>query len=126
MKFLCLMQSNFNWRRNFVKTHWQIKRDYRSSHSQMLFKISVLKYFANFTEKHLCWSLFFNKVAVPGLQFYQKDTPTQVFSREISNDTYGIKLSRRDPFTWENNKIKFNIYTQCKETWKFRKDGRNF
>ena len=32
-----------------------------SSHSQMLFKIGVLKNFVIFTEKHLCWSLF-NKV----------------------------------------------------------------
>ena len=30
----------------------------RSSLSQMFFKIGVLKYFANFTRKHLCWSLF--------------------------------------------------------------------
>ena len=26
--------------------------------SQMLFKLGVLKNFANFIEKHLCWSLF--------------------------------------------------------------------
>ena len=26
----------------------------------MLFEIDVLKNFANFTGKHLCWSLFFN------------------------------------------------------------------
>ena len=31
---------------------------FRSSHSQMFFKIDVLKNFANFTGKHLCWSLF--------------------------------------------------------------------
>ena len=35
----------------------------RSSRSQMFFKIGVLKTAANFTGKHLCWSLFFNKVA---------------------------------------------------------------
>ena len=37
----------------------------KSSHSQMFFKIcDVLhKYFAIFTGKNLCWSLFFNKVA---------------------------------------------------------------
>ena len=29
---------------------------YRSSRSQVLFKIGVLKNFANFTGKHLCWS----------------------------------------------------------------------
>ena len=36
---------------------------YRSSLSQMLFKIDVLKNFANFTPKHRYWSLFFNIVA---------------------------------------------------------------
>ena len=30
---------------------------------QLFFKKGVLKNFANFTGKHLCWSLFFNKVA---------------------------------------------------------------
>ena len=30
-----------------------------SSHSQMFFKIVVLKNFANFIGKHLCWSLVF-------------------------------------------------------------------
>ena len=29
-----------------------------SSRSQIFFKIGVLKHFANFTRKHLCWSLF--------------------------------------------------------------------
>ena len=31
---------------------------FRNSHSQMFFKVGVLKNFANFTGKHLCWSLF--------------------------------------------------------------------
>ena len=31
---------------------------HRSSRSQMFFKIVVIKTFANFTGKHLCWSLF--------------------------------------------------------------------
>ena len=31
---------------------------HRSSRSQTFFKISVVKNFANFTVKHLCWSLF--------------------------------------------------------------------
>ena len=30
---------------------------------EVFFKKGVLKNFANFTGKHLCWSLFFNKVA---------------------------------------------------------------
>ena len=32
-------------------------------HSQMFFKIGVLKNSVNFTGKMLCWSHFFNKVA---------------------------------------------------------------
>ena len=35
---------------------------YRSSHSQMFFKIGVLKKSAHFTRKHLCWSLFLIKL----------------------------------------------------------------
>ena len=34
---------------------------FRSSRSQMFFKIGVLKNFAIFTGKHLCWSLFLIK-----------------------------------------------------------------
>ena len=50
----------------------------RSSRSQMFFKIGVLKNFANFTGKHLCWSLFliklqalFNKVSCGISQFFK-------------------------------------------------------
>ena len=35
---------------------------FRTSRSQLLFKISVLKNFANLTGKHLCWSLFLLKL----------------------------------------------------------------
>ena len=35
----------------------------RSSRSEILFKTGVLKNYAIFTEKYLCWSLFLNKVA---------------------------------------------------------------
>ena len=33
---------------------------FRSSHSQMFFKIGAFKNFPNFTVKHLRWSLFLN------------------------------------------------------------------
>ena len=42
----------------------------------MFFEISGLKNFALFTKKCLCWSLFLIK----GLELYQKQTSTQVFS----------------------------------------------
>ena len=35
---------------------------FRSSHSQKFFKIGILKNFAIFTRKHLCWSLFLIKL----------------------------------------------------------------
>ena len=35
----------------------------KSSRLQMFYKIGVLRNFAKFTEKQLCWSLFFKKVA---------------------------------------------------------------
>ena len=50
-------KSPMTWKRLI----WQI---IRSSRSQMFFKIGVLKNFANFTGKHLCWSLFFKKLQV--------------------------------------------------------------
>ena len=36
---------------------------HKSSRSQVFYKVDVLIYFAKFTGKNLCWSLFFNKVA---------------------------------------------------------------
>ena len=53
---------------------------YRSSYSQMFFKIDVLTNFANFTGKHLCWNHFLIK-----LQRYWKLTSTQMFSCKICN-----------------------------------------
>ena len=52
----------------------------RSIRSQIFFKLGVLKNFGNFTRKHLSWSLFLIK----RLQLYEKETPTQVFSCEIT------------------------------------------
>ena len=50
----------------------------------MFFKICVLKNFADFPGKHLCWSLFFDNIAaLKTCGFIKKDTPTQVFSYEI-------------------------------------------
>ena len=53
---------------NFISGHSFIL--IRSSRSQMFFKIGVLKNFTLFTGKHLCWSLFCNKVAGIGLELY--------------------------------------------------------
>ena len=45
----------------------------------MFFQKFLLKNFANFAGKHLCWSLFLIKF----LTNFTKDTPTQVFSCEF-------------------------------------------
>ena len=45
---------------------------FRSSRSQIFFKIDVLKNFASFTGKYLCWSLFLNKAAGPPTLFLIK------------------------------------------------------
>ena len=65
----------------------------RSSHSQIIFEISVLKYFAIFTGKHLCWSLW----KPEGLQLYQKQTPTHVFSCKYCNIFKDSFLYRTPP-----------------------------
>ena len=50
---------------------WDLRVTRRSSHSKLFFKTGVLKHFAIFTGKHLCWSLFIIN-----------ETPTHVFSCE--------------------------------------------
>ena len=47
---------------------------FRSSRSQMFFRIRVLNNFARFTRKHLCWSLFLNtRNQIPGTEFPSRD-----------------------------------------------------
>ena len=67
----------------------KIPEKYRSSRSQIFLKIGVLKNFANFTEKHLCSSLFLIKL--------------QALRRE-SNTCFPVKFARflRAPFFREN------------------------
>ena len=56
----------------------------------MFFTVGVLKNFANFTGKHLCWSL----------QLYQKETSTQVFSCEICEIFNSTFFKRTPPLRW--------------------------
>ena len=55
----------------------------RSSHLPMFFKIGAQNSFANFTGKHLCWSLFLKYLQAEGLQLHYKKTPTQVFFHKV-------------------------------------------
>ena len=98
---ICIKQYLSNiWNSNHekIKQHWDwveksdaynkkrvaVLKNFRSSCSQMFFKKGVLEKFAKFTEKHLCWSLFFNQVACfqPTI-LVKKKTPAQVFSCEF-------------------------------------------
>ena len=51
----------------------------RSSCLQIFLKIGILKSFANFTGKQLCWSLFLKNSHTEGFQLYRKDSNTDVF-----------------------------------------------
>ena len=58
----------------------------RSSRPEVLCKKDFLKNFAKFTGKHLCHSLFFNKVAglrAQACNFIKKETVALVFSYEF-------------------------------------------
>ena len=70
----------------------------RSSHQRCSVKKGVLRNFAKFTWKHLCQSLFFNKVAGGACNFIKKETLAQVFSGEfceISKNNFSQNKSGR-------------------------------
>ena len=46
---------------------------------EVTYKTGVLKNYARFKGKHLCWSLFLNKVAGLRLATIKKEAPTQTF-----------------------------------------------
>ena len=61
------------------------KRDFaklRNSLSQMFLKLGVLKSFANFTGKHLCWSRGMSLFLIRLQSWKPTQTPKQVFSCE--------------------------------------------
>ena len=55
----------------------------RSSHPEVFCKKGVLRNFLKFTGKHLCQSLFSNKVAGLVCNFIKRETLAQVFSCEF-------------------------------------------
>ena len=63
---------------------WPIIWPFRSSRRRCSVKKGVLKNFAKFTGKHLCQSLFLNKVAGDACNFIKKEILAQVFSCEFS------------------------------------------
>ena len=58
-------------------------RSNRSSRPEVFCEKGVLRNFGEFTGKHLCHSLFFNKVAGSACNFIKKETLAQVFSCEF-------------------------------------------
>ena len=70
------------WNINFVSTKLCINF-YWSSRPKKFFKKVVLRNLTKFTGKHLCQSLFFNKVAGFSLQLYLKEALAQLFSCEF-------------------------------------------
>ena len=56
---------------------WKYEFKVRGSHWSCSVKVGVLKYFANFTGKHLCWSLFLTEPS--GLKLFKKVSPDRCF-----------------------------------------------
>ena len=87
---------------------------YRSSHPEVFFKKGVFRNFTKLTGKHLCQSLFFNKVVGLACNFITTETLGQVFSCElceISKNTY----SNRTPPVAAPACILRNTYKNVKQ-----------
>ena len=84
----------------------------RSSRPQLFIKIGVLKNFAIFTRKHLCWSLYLKKAFN-----FIKETPTQVFSCEnckIFKNSFFIEYLRwllQNYYNKNSLRFSLNIFT---------------
>ena len=62
---------------------WQWQE--RSSRSRVFFKIGVIKHFAIFTRKHLCWSLFLIKLQIWRAATLLKRLQHRYFSANIAH-----------------------------------------
>ena len=72
------------------------ERNYRSSHSQIFFKISDLKNFANFRGKRLCWSLFLIKLLVWTLAtLLRRDSNTGAMRKKLQKQSFADILQNR-------------------------------
>ena len=81
----------------FSPNHSDVSLRPGSSCPEVFSKKGVLRNFTKFTGKHLCQSLFFNKV------FFKKETLTQVFSCEfceMSKNTFGCKTEKKSHFSF--------------------------
>ena len=83
------IQTLFKKSERNLKCEGKFKDFIQKQRPEVFCKKDVLRNFAKFTGKHLCQSLFFNKVA--GRNFMEKETLAQVFScefGEISMNTF--------------------------------------
>ena len=74
-----------SWSTNHQPTATSINR----THRRCSVKKGILKNFANFTGKHLCWSFFFNKVA--GIEYCE--ISRSLFWRTSANGCFYIKTN---------------------------------
>ena len=95
---------------------------FRSNRPDVLCKKGVLKIFAKFTRKHLCWSVFSNKVAgLRPITLLQKEIPTQVFPCEF------CKMFR-NTFLYRTHPVAASVYSTAALQWlrkMFRKSLRD-
>ena len=75
--------------------------------SHQIYKEAILKNFAIFTGKHLCWSIFLIKLHAFKLYY---ESPTQVFSCK-----YG--QSFKNNFSRWINSIKFKLFRSISVSW---------
>ena len=81
----------------------------RSSHQRCSVKKDVLRNFGKFTGKHLCQSLFFNKVAGAACNLIKKETLAQVFSCEFCGISKNTILAEH---VWATASVKCQVTKQ--------------
>ena len=73
--FFIKHSEHFCWLRLYMNKRIQTQKELFPD----ILRINVLENFIKFSGKYLCPSLFFIRLQTFNLQFYEKDTPTQVF-----------------------------------------------
>ena len=74
---------------------WPWERNYKNSRSQMFFKKSVLKNFASFTGKGLCWSLLLIKLQIRRLEnLLRRDSDTAAMRKKYRSSRSQILFKK--------------------------------
>ena len=95
-----------------------VLRRHRSSRLDVFCRKGILRNFAKFTGKHLCQSLFFNKVAGAACNFIKKETLAQVFSCEFCEISKNTFFYRTPPVALsEDNTIQSSISVYFVIAW---------